>query len=160
MILLVGICTNIINIQRWWFHTSICQRVMFESWGMVHRHPLSSIQHPLEDPGFFGGFVACSPEKNNLGRYILRYSCWPFRAKRGANLSKGIDHSSNWHARRLGFGQEQCHSWFGCCPQGAATPGHVLAFAELAPPWATKPCQAFTIQLVGGSYQSNFCLQG
>ena len=32
-------------------HTSIFQRVLFQPQGMVYRHPLSSIQHPLEDPG-------------------------------------------------------------------------------------------------------------
>ncbi len=34
-----------------YIYTSIFQRVLFEPQGMVYRHPLSSIQHPLEDPG-------------------------------------------------------------------------------------------------------------
>ena len=33
--------------------TSIFLRVLFEPQGMVYRHPLSSIQHPLEDPGIY-----------------------------------------------------------------------------------------------------------
>ena len=35
------------------YGTSIFQRVLFEPQGMVYGHPLSSIQHALEDPGIY-----------------------------------------------------------------------------------------------------------
>ena len=46
--------------------TSIFQRVLFEPYWMVYRHPLSSIQHPLEGPGRLCWSKACQLQNSSL----------------------------------------------------------------------------------------------
>ena len=47
----VVFCFKLVSSLWRYLPTSIFQRVLFEPEGMAYRHPLASIQYPLEDPG-------------------------------------------------------------------------------------------------------------